>query len=85
MCTSGIIIVIVACVYTAQGQRDFVKFYLGPQMRRDHPDVNIMIYDHNRDFIARWAIAILSDAEAVKYVDGLAFHWYSAGGNANTK
>jgi O-glycosyl hydrolase len=47
-----------------------------------------MIFDHNRyhfpqnllisrDRIEAWADGILSDPEASKYVDGVAFHWYT--------
>lgn len=30
-------------------QADFLQKHLGPVMRRDHPDVKIMPFDHNRD------------------------------------
>ncbi|KAG2389544.1 hypothetical protein C9374_014104 [Naegleria lovaniensis] len=68
-----------ACVYTAEYQRDFIKYYLGPLMKSTHPDVNIMIYDHNRDHVHLWAQTIYADKEAAKYVAGTAFHWYSDG------
>lgn len=57
-----------ACVYTAEYERDFIKHYLGPLMKSTHPDVNIMIYDHNRDHVHLWAQTIYSDQEAAKYV-----------------
>ncbi len=31
-----------------QFQRDFVRDYLGPVMRSDHPDVKLMVWDHNK-------------------------------------
>jgi hypothetical protein len=37
-----------ACVYTAEEQRDFVRDYLGPVMRKQHPKLNLIIYDHNK-------------------------------------
>jgi hypothetical protein len=37
-----------ACCYTPNEELDFLRQYLGPQLRRDHPDVKIMIYDHNK-------------------------------------
>jgi len=66
-----------ACVWTPESQRDFIKGYLGPQIAADHPDVKIMIYDHNKDHVAIWAQTILSDPDAAKYVAGTAFHWYT--------
>jgi glucosylceramidase len=66
-----------ACVYNPQQEADFVKNYLGPSIKKQFPDLKIMIYDHNKDHIQNWASTIYSDLEAAKYVDGTAFHWYS--------
>jgi len=65
-----------ACVYSPENQRDFIKKYLGPVMRRDHPNVKIMIFDHNKDNVVTWVKTIMSDPEAAQYVSGTAFHWY---------
>ncbi len=40
-----------ACCYNPEQERDFLVNYLGPQLKQDHPNVNIMIYDHNKDRI----------------------------------
>lgn len=72
-----------ACVYNAQQEGEFVRDYLGPQLRATHPEVKLMIFDHNRDHVADWAKAILSQPDMEKYVDGTAFHWYSNGGYDN--
>jgi len=66
-----------SCVYSAEQERDFVKTYLGPQIKKDHPEVKIMIFDHNKDHMVTWAKTILSDPQASQYVWGTAFHWYS--------
>lgn len=66
-----------ACTYTPEEERDFIINQLGPRMKADHPDLQIMIYDHNKDDIVTWAETILSDPEAASYVAGTAFHWYS--------
>ena len=58
-------------------ERDFLKDYLGPQLKKDHPDVNILIYDHNKDDVVEWAQTIYSDSDAAKYAWGTAVHWYS--------
>jgi len=66
-----------ACVYSAEQERDFIKNYLGPQLASTHPNLTIMIYDHNKDDVVNWAQTILSDPDAAQYVKGTAFHWYS--------
>jgi glucosylceramidase len=60
-----------ACIYTPEQQRDFIKNFLGPTIKERHGDaVNIMIYDHNKDHIVRWASTIFSDPEAAQFVWG---------------
>ena len=66
-----------SCIYSGEEERDFVKNYLGPTMQNsDAKDVNILIWDHNRDIMVERASAVLSDPEAAKYVWGTGFHWY---------
>jgi glucosylceramidase len=66
-----------SCIYSGEQERDFVKHYLGPTFQNSSAkDVNILIWDHNRDIIVERASAVLSDPEAAKYVWGTAFHWY---------
>ena len=63
--------------FTPETERDFLKMYLGPQLKKDHPHLNILIYDHNKDHVVEWAQTIYSDSEAAQYVWGTAVHWYS--------
>lgn len=66
-----------SCIYSGEEERDFVRDYLGPAMHREGlADVNILIWDHNRDIMIERASAVLSDPEAAKYVWGTGFHWY---------
>lgn len=66
-----------SCIYSGEEERDFVRDHLGPTMHREGlADVNILIWDHNRDLIVERASAVLSDPEAAKYVWGTGFHWY---------
>lgn len=66
-----------SCIYSGEEERDFVRDHLGPTMHReDLADVNILIWDHNRDLMVERASAVLSDPEAAKYVWGTGFHWY---------
>ena len=53
---------------------------MGPQLEEDHPDVQIFIFDHNKDHMVTWAKALLNSSHpAAKYVDGTAYHWYVGG------
>ena len=66
-----------SCVYSAEDERDFLKHYLGPTMRKAGlGDRKIIAWDHNRDLIFQRVSTILSDAEAAKYVWGIGYHWY---------
>jgi glucosylceramidase len=66
-----------SCVYTAEDERDFLKNYLGPTLKREGlGDRKIIAWDHNRDLIYQRASTILSDPKAAQYVWGIGFHWY---------
>ena len=66
-----------SCIYTAEEERDFLKNFLGPTMRREGlSDVKIIAWDHNRDLIYQRASTMLNDPEAAKYVWGIGYHWY---------
>lgn len=68
-----------SCIYTAEEERDFVKYHLGPIMKNSSAsDVRILIWDHNRDIMVQRAKTVLEDKEASKYVWGTAFHWYES-------
>ena len=63
--------------FSAETERDYVKQYLGPILKKDHPDINILLYDHNKDHVVKWAQTVYSDSEAAQYLWGTAVHWYS--------
>ncbi|HEY8563131.1 MAG TPA: glycoside hydrolase family 30 beta sandwich domain-containing protein [Pyrinomonadaceae bacterium] len=66
-----------SCIYSAEEERDFLKNFLGPTMRREGLGAKkIIAWDHNRDLIYQRASTILNDPEAAKYVWGIGFHWY---------
>ena len=66
-----------SCIYTAEQERDFLKNYLGPTLRRQGlANKKIIAWDHNRDLIFQRASTILSDPEAARFVWGIGFHWY---------
>ena len=66
-----------SCIYTAEEERDFLKNYLGPTLKKaGFGDKKITVWDHNRDLMTQRASVILDDSEANKYVWGVGFHWY---------
>ena len=66
-----------SCIYSAEQERDFLKNYLGPTLKREGlGDKKIIAWDHNRDLIYQRASTILSDPQAAKFVWGIGYHWY---------
>jgi len=64
------------CYYNATEERNFVRDYLGPILKKYYPDVNIMICDDQKGGVLEWAKTILGDQETAQYVWGTGFHWY---------
>ncbi|WP_333877587.1 glycoside hydrolase family 30 protein [Flavobacterium sp.] len=68
-----------SCIYSAAEERDFLKNYLGPTLKRaGMGDKKITVWDHNRDLLLQRANTVLEDPEAAKYVWGIGFHWYES-------
>ncbi len=66
-----------SCIYSAEDERDFLKKYLGPTMKKEGlENKKIIVWDHNRDLMNQRANTIFSDPEASKYAWGMGFHWY---------
>jgi glucosylceramidase len=63
-------------VMSAAEQADFIKGYLGPALRKDAPETEILCWDHNCDG-ADFPLAVLGDAGARAYVAGVAWHLYN--------
>jgi len=75
-----------SCNYTAEEERDFVKNYLGPALRKDGlKDKKIIVWDHNRTLMDHYASVILDDPAAAKYVWGVGYHWYVEDSFENVK
>jgi len=71
--------------FTPEQGRDFLKYYLGPQLVNDghlnlkdlEAGVRILIYDHNKSNLIDYVTPTYSDPEAAKYAWGTGFHWYA--------
>lgn len=66
-----------SCIWTAEEERDFLKYNLGPTMHNSGlADKKIVMWDHNRDLIYQRASTYFADPEVRKYAWGIGFHWY---------
>jgi glucosylceramidase len=74
-----------SCIYTSEEERDFIKNFLGPTLKKaGMSDKKLIAWDHNRDLMYQRASTVLDDPEAAKYVWGIGYHWYESwtgGGN----
>jgi len=65
-----------ACVYNPTQERAFLSSYLGPQIKKTYPNLQVMIFDHNKGDSVTWANTIFGDSTASQYTQGIAVHWY---------
>src|ERR1035437_10110973 len=66
-----------SCIFTAEEEREFVKNYLGPTLKKnDLSNVKVMIGDHNGGIMYQLAQVFYDDPESSKYVWAPGFHWY---------
>jgi glucosylceramidase len=63
-------------VMSAAEQAAFIKGYLGPEMRKDAPNTEILCWDHNCDGLD-FPLDVLGDADARAYIGGVAWHLYN--------
>jgi glucosylceramidase len=66
-----------SCVFTAEEERDFVRDYLGPTLKKNGlSDMKLMFWDHNRGIMYQRAEVMYDDPVAAQYIYGIAFHYY---------
>lgn len=63
-------------IMSAEEQATIIGQYLGPKLRKEELDTEIYVLDHNFD-IYDYALTVLKNKEAYKYVAGTAFHGYA--------
>lgn len=59
----------------AEEQTEFLRDYLGPQLKAAKINIEVVLYDHNADH-PNYPIAILNDAKAKSFAAATAFHLY---------
>jgi len=73
-----------SCLWTAEEEGEFVAEFLGPVLQREGlGDVDILIWEHNRDAMVRRAIQTMGVPGAARYIHGTSFHWYNGEGFEN--
>ncbi len=66
-----------SCVYTAAEQKEFLRDYMWPALRRHGlEDIEVFIWDHNKERVYEWMRDIIDD-DTDAMVAGAACHWYS--------
>jgi glucosylceramidase len=71
-------------VMSAKEQADFIKGFLGPELRKGAPDTEVLCWDHNCDE-PDYPLTVLGDAEARAYIGGVAWHLYNGSPEAMSK
>jgi glucosylceramidase len=69
-----------ACNFNGTDEGSFLKDHLGPQMRTDHPHLQIFVHDgqkfHDVPILDRVEDIIAAAGGDFNFIDGVAFHWY---------
>lgn len=66
-----------SCIWTADEEREFLTKNLGPTLwKNGYKNKQVIIWDHNRDLMYQRATTTLNDPLAMKYANGIGYHWY---------
>ncbi|EBL4643737.1 lysosomal glucosyl ceramidase-like type III secretion effector SrfJ [Salmonella enterica subsp. enterica serovar Derby] len=67
-----------SCLYSVEEETAFAVQYLRPRLARQGMDeMEIYIWDHDKDGLVDWAELAFADEANYKGINGLAFHWYT--------
>lgn len=67
-----------SCIYSAEEEAEFAAKHLAPALRMAGiTDVEILIWDHNKDQLIDRMEKSLEDSDANAAISGAAFHWYT--------
>ncbi len=65
-------------IFNPHEMSSFIAEHLGPVFSSEGIDTKIYVFDQNRDHMREWAEVIFNDADATRYLSGMAVHWYSS-------
>ena len=67
-----------SCTYTPEEEGEFATYYLVPALKKAGlTDVEIFVWDHNKDELYDRAKAIFDDGQNRSGIGGVALHWYT--------
>ncbi len=67
-----------SCLFTPEEEREFIKNHLYPKLVENNlNDVEIIIWDHNKERVFERGLEVINDKEMEKMVAGIGMHWYS--------
>ena len=67
-----------SCRYTPRQEGTFAGSYLGPEFEKQGlEDMDIFIWDHNKEAAYERAKEVLAQKNAHQYVKGIGIHWYT--------
>jgi glucosylceramidase len=64
-----------SCLWTGPQIRDFVRDYLGPIFHERHVKAQIWLGTINNGDINAYAVPVLTDAKAARYITGVGYQW----------
>ena len=67
-----------SCMWTPEAARDYLRDFMLPAMQRAHPELSLLVYDHNWDNALAWARVLYADPAVRAGAWGLATHWYAS-------
>jgi glucosylceramidase len=63
--------------FTAHEMANFIENHLGPVLEKANPDLQLLIFDQNRDeALGEWTSLMLTNPKISRYINGTAVHWY---------
>jgi glucosylceramidase len=69
-----------ACNFNGTEEGSFLRDFLGPQLKKDHPEMKIFVHDgqkfHDVPILNRVEAILKATEGMVSQVSGVAFHWY---------
>ncbi len=75
-----------SCIWTGEEEGIFATQYLGPLLEKEGKShIGILVWDHNRDLLLQRMTESMSLENSSKYIQGVAFHWYSGDQYDNVK
>ncbi|MGN6367639.1 MAG: glycoside hydrolase family 30 protein [Phycisphaerae bacterium] len=63
------------CVWTGQQEHDFIANFLGPTFQQNHIPAELWLGTLNDAHPEKFAIPVLSDPSAAKFITGVAYQW----------